>query len=177
MQITEMFVKDLVPYDKNPRDNKEAVQYVANSIKEFGFKNPILVDADNVIIAGHTRLLAAKKLKMKKVPVIVCSDLPPEKVKALRLADNKVSEFSVWDDDLLAKELEELADFEGLDMLDFGFDLGDDDFEEEKPAKEPKEVDTDSEYCIIVECDTEEELQQAFEQLTEDGYKCRISTL
>lgn len=114
-----MELKNLKEYENNPRFNDEAVDYVVNSIKEFGFKVPIIVDKDNVIVAGHTRLKAAKKLKLKEVPVIVADDLTEEQIKAFRLADNKVSEFSAWDDALLKFELADI----GLNMDMFGFDL------------------------------------------------------
>lgn len=91
MQIEEMRVADLIPYENNPRKNDEAVEAVAASIKEFGFKVPIIVDADNVIIAGHTRLKAAQLLGMETVPVIRADDLTDEQVKAFRLADNKTA--------------------------------------------------------------------------------------
>ena len=119
MKIELMAPAELVPYAKNPRKNQPAVDYVANSIKEFGFRNPILIDKDRVIIAGHTRLLAAEKLGIKQVPVIRIEDLTPDQVKALRLADNKTAEFAEWDRGLLD---EELADLRGrLDMETFGF--------------------------------------------------------
>lgn len=111
MDIILKKVKDLKPYEKNPRKNEKAVEYVANSIKEFGFKVPIVIDKkNNVIVAGHTRLLAAKELKLEEVPCIVADDLTDEQVKAFRLADNKVSVFSEWDFSLLDKEIEELQD-------------------------------------------------------------------
>ena len=119
MQIEEMRVADLIPYENNPRKNDEAVEAVAASIKEFGFKVPIIVDADNVIIAGHTRLKAAQLLGMESVPVIRADDLTDEQVKAFRLADNKTAELSGWDFTALEAEMEELADF---DMERFGFD-------------------------------------------------------
>ena len=118
MQIVEKKVTELKAYEKNPRKNDNAVGPVAESIKEFGFKVPIIIDKDNVIVAGHTRLKAAKKLGMKTVPCIVADDLTPEQIKAFRLADNKVSEFSEWDIDLLTSELKEI-DF---DMDLFGFE-------------------------------------------------------
>lgn len=91
MQIVQKKVKDLKPYERNPRRNEEAVKYVKASIQEFGFKVPIVIDADGVIVAGHTRLKAAKELGMEEVPCIVADDLTPEQVKAFRLADNQVS--------------------------------------------------------------------------------------
>ena len=119
MQIEEMRVADLIPYENNPRKNDEAVEAVAASIKEFGFKVPIIVDADNVIIAGHTRLKAAKMLGMETVPAIRADDLTDEQVKAFRLADNKTAELAGWDFTALEAEKEELADF---NMERFGFE-------------------------------------------------------
>jgi len=121
MQIEYKNIKQLKEYEKNPRNNEEAVKYVANSIKEFGFKVPIIVDKNNVIVAGHTRYKASKLLKLETVPVIVADDLTDEQIKAFRLADNKVSEVSEWNFDLLSGELEGLSDF--FDMTDFGFEL------------------------------------------------------
>ena len=92
MEIVNKKVSDLIPYENNPRFNDEAVDYVAKSIKEFGFKVPIVVDKDNIVVAGHTRLKAAKQLEMLEVPCIVADDLNEEQIKAFRLADNKVSE-------------------------------------------------------------------------------------
>ena len=110
-------VDDLIPYENNPRNNDEAVDYVAKSIEEFGFKVPIVVDKDNVIVAGHTRLKAAKGLGLKEVPTIVAGDLSDEQVKAYRLVDNKTGEFADWDFDALTAELDGIV----MDMEDFGF--------------------------------------------------------
>lgn len=118
-EIEWMPIASIKPYDKNPRRNDDAVDAVANSITEFGFKNPIIVDNDLVIIAGHTRLKAAKKLGLKEVPVVIASDLTPEQVRAYRLADNKTGELAEWDFDMLDSELAEIAD---IDMSQFGFD-------------------------------------------------------
>lgn len=96
-KVTYMDVDSLIPYANNPRLNDNAVDAVAASIKEFGFKVPIVVDGENVIINGHTRLKAAHKLGLKQVPVIVADDLTPEQVKAFRLADNKTGELAQWD--------------------------------------------------------------------------------
>lgn len=98
-------IEELIPYVNNPRDNSGAVDAVASSIKNFGFKVPIVVDRGNEIVTGHTRLLAAKKLGMKKVPVIVADDLTQNEVKAFRLADNKVGELAQWDLEALENEL------------------------------------------------------------------------
>nr|DAT37582.1 MAG TPA: adenine specific DNA methyltransferase [Caudoviricetes sp.] len=127
MNIINIKLSDLKPYERNPRNNKEAVDYVANSIREFGFKNPIIVDKNNVIVAGHTRYLACKKLGIKEVPCIIADDLTDEQIKAFRLADNKVAEIATWDLDLLDEELNDLLNF---DMSDFGFDVDLEEFEE-----------------------------------------------
>lgn len=135
MNIIEKNINEITPYENNPRFNDDAVEMVANSIREFGFKNPIIVDKNNVIVAGHTRLKARKKLKLKTVPVIVANDLTEEQIKAFRLADNKVAEFSTWDMQALMAELEGI---EGIDMDDFGFDLdfGIDDLDSANSASE-----------------------------------------
>ena len=131
MNIIEMKIGDIIPYEKNPRKNDEAVKYVAESIKQFGFKVPIVIDKNNVIVAGHTRYKASKKLGLKEVPCIVADDLTEEQIKAYRLADNKVAELAEWDIDLLGEELDGILD---IDMGDFGFDLSVE--EEEKEAVE-----------------------------------------
>ena len=117
MKIEYKNVEEIIPYENNPRNNEDAIEYVANSIKEFGFKNPIIIDKDNVVVAGHTRLLACERLGIKKVPVIVADDLTEEQIKAFRIADNKVAEKAGWDLDKLKLELEDI----NFDMTDFGF--------------------------------------------------------
>jgi ParB/RepB/Spo0J family partition protein len=119
MEIKSMKLEDLRVYKNNPRKNDEAVPYVAASIKEFGFKVPIIIDKDNVIIAGHTRYKAAKELKLKSVPVVVADDLTEEQVNAFRLIDNKTQELSSWDFNKLLDELNSLID--DIDMTQFGF--------------------------------------------------------
>lgn len=120
MKIVYLPPGDLVPYEHNAkRHPPEQVEHIANSIREFGFRQPIVVDADNVVVIGHGRLLAAKKLGLDAVPVVRADDLTETQIKALRLADNKTNE-SEWDFGLLDAELVDLAlDF---DMSDFGFD-------------------------------------------------------
>lgn len=97
MEIVDIAVKDLVPYDKNPRRNDEAAVKVAESIKQFGFKIPLVVDRNNVVVCGHTRLKAAKKLKLKTVPCIRADDLSEDQIKAFRLVDNRTAEIAEWD--------------------------------------------------------------------------------
>lgn len=118
MNIKNIAVKDLIPYEKNTKKHDETqIANVAESIKQYGFVQPIVVDKDNVVVIGHCRLLAAKKLKMQEVPCVCVDDLTEEQVKALRIVDNKSNE-SPWDFDFLA---DELAD---LDLSDFDFDFG-----------------------------------------------------
>lgn len=121
MNIKLLALDKLIPYARNPRNNINAVDKVAASIKEFGFQQPIVIDTDNVIIAGHTRYLAAQKIDLKKVPVQVASDLTKAQIKAYRLADNRVAQESTWDDELLAIELSDL-DEQGFDLDLTGFD-------------------------------------------------------
>lgn len=116
-----METEQLIPYARNPRQNDDAVTKVASSIKEFGFQQPIVVDKDLVIIVGHTRLKAAEKLKMKKVPVLIADNLTEAQVKAYRIADNRVHEEAEWDDELLKLELDDLREF-GMDLDLTGFD-------------------------------------------------------
>ena len=145
MKVIEMDISEVKPYENNPRINDGGVEATANSIKEFGWQQPLVVDRDHVIIVGHTRLKAAEKLGLKKVPVVIADGLSEEQVKAYRLADNKTGELSDWNIDMLDIEL---GDIEELDMGDFGFDdsidifdddqeVSEDEFDEEVPD-EPK---------------------------------------
>ena len=134
MDIKMIPIGKLKPYEKNPRKNDGAVDAVAASIKEFGFKNPVVVDRNNTIVAGHTRYKAAKKLGLKEIPCIDASDLTDEQVKAFRLADNKTHELSDWDLPGLNDELDNIF---SIDMSKFGFgDLGDLDYSDKN-----KEID------------------------------------
>ena len=128
MQIEMRSTREIKPYNKNAKKHpKEQVARIAESIREFGFQQPLVVDQDGVLVIGHGRLLAAKRLGIKAVPVVIASGLSDEQIRALRLADNKTNE-SEWDLSLLGIELDDLAD---LDMSRFGFDLGGDDDEVE----------------------------------------------
>ena len=143
MKIVEKNINELVMYENNPRKNDEAVKYVANSIKEFGFKVPVIIDKNNVIVAGHTRIKAAKELKINKIPCIIADDLTDEQIKAFRLADNKVAEKAGWDFSKLEIELDEITD---IDMQPLGFEVDDIDIDhlfknadsenKKEPAKE-----------------------------------------
>lgn len=134
MQIIEKKIDEIIPYINNPRNNDAAVETVAASIKEFGFKQPIVIDKDGVIVAGHTRHKAAKRLGLATVPCIMADDLTEQQIKAYRLADNKVAELATWDAELLTIELDAITE---LDMIEFGFEsFGDDDTEQKKDIEE-----------------------------------------
>lgn len=124
MKIIEINIGDIKPYKNNPRNNDLAVKKVAESIKRFGFKVPIVLDKDNKIVAGHTRLRAAIELGMESVPCLIADDLSDAEIKAFRLADNKTAEYAEWDLDLLSLELEELSHLDlDFSMKEFGFEL------------------------------------------------------
>lgn len=120
LEIIYKNIKDLKPYSKNARKNDKAVKYVAKSIEEFGFKIPVIIDKDGVIVCGHTRYKASKKLGYNEIPCIIADDLTEEQIKAFRLADNKVSEKADWDFDLLSDEINDIID---INMEDFGFEF------------------------------------------------------
>ena len=141
MQIISKNIEEIKEYENNPRNNDNAVEYVARSIKDFGFKMPIIIDKNNVIVAGHTRYKAAKELNLTEVPCIVADDLTDEQIKAFRLVDNKSAELAEWNLELLNIELENIHD---IDMNLYNFELSElldnvieDDYEIELP-EEPK---------------------------------------
>ena len=171
MQVVNRRAEDLIPYTKNAKKHdKRQINNVAESIKQYGFVQPIVVDRDGVIVIGHCRALAAKKLGMEEVPCVCVDDLTPEQVNALRLVDNKSNE-SDWDFDILPDELAEL-DLSAFDF-DFGVSLDEDDTEQ----KEREEVALNESVSVVVECSDDEEAEAIFEKLSEEGYKCHISTL
>ena len=159
MNIIELKIAEVKPYEKNPRKHDQSVDKVANSIKEFGFKVPIVIDKNNIIVCGHTRYKAAKKLGLSVVPCVVADDLTEEQIKAYRLADNKVGEDSLWDMDLLSEELNDIFD---LDMQDFGFDLLED---------EPELNDDEKAHFWDGEGETNEEYEEF-----EDKFKPKLTT-
>lgn len=148
LKIEERDVNSLKPYENNPRRNEKAIAYVKKSIEEFGFKVPLVIDKDGVIVCGHTRYKAAQQLKLKTVPCIVADDLTEEQINAFRLADNKTAEMAEWDYELLNVEL---GGMENINMSDFGFiaiddlvlDVNDEDFlkdTEITKEKKPKTI-------------------------------------
>ncbi|MBQ9812971.1 MAG: ParB N-terminal domain-containing protein [Thermoguttaceae bacterium] len=171
MTIYEYNLSEIRPYQNNPRNNQFAVDGVAESIRRFGFKQPIVIDADKTIVCGHTRYLAALKLKLATVPCVLADDLSDDEIKAYRILDNKLHELSSWDDELLARELDSFE----FDFEPFGveFSCDDDAFLED----EHDDVDVPQSFQLIVECDDEESQDELYERLKQEGYRARICNL
>ena len=142
MEIIERETSEIIPYEKNPRVNDNAVEATAASIKEFGFRQPIVVDKSGIIITGHTRLKAAIKLGLKTCPVIVAENLSDAQIKAYRIADNKTGELATWDDELLAVEIQDLVDMR-FNVELTGFDESDFIMPDFKPAGEGEQGNLD----------------------------------
>ena len=177
-------VEDVVPYEKNPRLNDQAVDAVASSIREFGFKVPIVVDSKGVVVSGHTRLKAAKKLGLAEVPVIVADDLDDTKIKAFRLADNKVAELADWDESLLIKELEELDDLNyDMGQFDFEFDLddadgvGSDGVGSDDIGDIPDNINVMETFALNVIVKDEAEQAELYEEMLGRGYEVKVVSL
>ena len=177
MQVVAKSIDEIKPYENNPRNNDDAVDATANSIKQFGWQQPIVVDNDGVIVAGHTRYKAAKKLGLKHVPVVQAvhddgTSLTDEEIKSYRLADNKSGELATWDDELLEDELVGIDD---IDMADFGFD------DYDKEANDEADVDSidlsdnvEEKFELKVECQDEKSLEDLYDRLQKEGYTCNI---
>ena len=159
-------IKELKPYKKNAKKHpKTQVEQIANSIKKFGFTQPVLIDKDNNVVAGHGRVLGAKKAGLKEVPTLCLDDLTEEQIRAYRLADNKLNE-SEWDWQLVDEEVQELL-MSDIDMSLFGFDLDMTDEELDEVMKEVK-FKTKEKHLVIVSCKSEKETikaQKEIEQL------------
>jgi ParB-like chromosome segregation protein Spo0J len=176
MKIQEIEIEKLIPYARNSRTHSdEQVAQIAASIKEFGWTNPILIDGEAGIIAGHGRLAAARKLGLKKIPVIELSHLSPTQKKALIIADNKLALNAGWDNDMLALEVEDLK-LEGFDLELLGFDKNEiDKLFENEIDDEIKEVSDDgNRNLLLIETITETELQKLFDEMKERGFECKI---
>lgn len=180
-QIEMMAVADLVPYAKNSRTHDDAqVAQIAASIREFGFTNPVLIDGEGGIIAGHGRVLAARKLKMRQVPCIMLDYLTDTQRRAYVIADNKLALNSGWDEELLKLELSDLND-EGFDLALVGFGpselsaaMG---LDEELDGEAPKidaGIDYKEKFAIIVDCADEADQQATFERLDSMGFTCKV---
>lgn len=174
LNIVYRQIKDLKPYKKNAKKhNKEQVEWIANSIKEFGFTQPVIVDKNNEVVAGHGRILGAKKAGLKSVPTVCLEDLTEEQIKAYRLVDNKLNE-SEWDYNLLDEELENLT--EDIDMNLFGFDLTEEIEQEE--TKKKVEFEIKEKYEVHIICRDEKQMEQVFNKVKGYGQECKlVSTL
>ena len=168
----------LVPWDQNPRYNQSAIQSVADSIKRFGFGAPIIArKEDKMVIAGHTRLEAAKRLELEKVPVRYL-DLDPADAKMLALADNKIGEISEWNDELLEQIIEEL-DLSANDLQNIGWSKKDVEnlFESIDEMQDYSEADIDYVYQVVIEDLDSESQAVLIERLEKEGFKCRALTV
>jgi ParB-like chromosome segregation protein Spo0J len=174
MKIIYKKTSELIPYINNPRKNDKAVDAVASSIKNFGFKVPVIIDSQGEIIAGHTRLKAAKKLDIKEVPCLIADDLTPAQIKAFRIADNKVSEFAEWDMDLLKIELDGLDEFTGFELEELNMM-----FDEKKEVNFKKDLSEkiNSFYQVIISLENEKEQEILYNRLNKEGYSCQVLTL
>ena len=151
MEIISIKINDLKPYDNNPRNNESAIEEVVHSISNYGFRIPLVVDKDNVIICGHTRYEASKRIGLKELPCIVADDLNEEQIKAFRLVDNKTHEYSTWDIEKLFAELDLIGDyFTGMNFKQ-NFDIGSELLEElNKDEVEEKEIVEDEKKLYTV---------------------------
>lgn len=150
MEIIYKSTNEIEPYENNPRNNNEAVEKVAASITDYGFRVPIVIDSDNVIVAGHTRYKAALKIGCESVPCIVIDDLTPEQIRAYRLIDNKTAEYSSWNFEMLEKELKSLdIDISEFEFPDLGetLDISDDDFYTDETVKNVKAKSIKCPHC------------------------------
>lgn len=150
MEIIYKSTKEIKPYENNPRNNNEAVEKVAVSITDYGFRVPIIIDSNNVIVAGHTRYKAALKIGCESVPCIVIDDLTPEQIKAYRLIDNKTAEYSSWNFEMLENELKSLdIDISEFEFPDLGetLDISDDDFYTDEAVKNVKAKSIKCPHC------------------------------
>ena len=166
-------IKELKPYKKNAKKHpKTQVEQIANSIKEFGFTQPVLIDKDNNVVAGHGRVLGAKKAGLKEVPTLCLDDLTEEQIKAYRLADNKLNE-SDWDFTLVDEEVQKLLTND-IDMSLFGFDTDLSDEELELEMEREVKFRTKEKHLVIVSCKSEKETIKAQKEIEQLGYKCDV---
>ena len=175
LKIEYMALDKLKPYEKNARKHQEAdLSTIKASISEFGMSDPIGVwGKDNIIVEGHGRYLACKELGIDEVPVIHLDHLTDEQRRAYALAHNKTAEMSEWDFDLLGDELADILD---IDMSDFGFDLSEEEEEQQTERKDLSDKVGET-YEVIIECINEVEQEQVYNKLIGEGYSCRVLTL
>jgi ParB-like chromosome segregation protein Spo0J len=170
LKFKHVAVKDIIPYERNARTHsKKQISQIMKSIRKFGFTNPVVIDENNNLIAGHGRLEAAIALKMDKVPAVIRDGLTGTERRAMILGDNQIALKAGWDKDLLKEELEAI-DADGFDIEDIGFDLDDldsDDDDIDLP-------DAGGEFGIFIECADEKEQSNLFEELSKRSLKCKI---
>lgn len=173
LNIVYRNIKELKPYKKNAKKHpKEQVERIANSIKEFGFTQPVIIDSNNCVVAGHGRILGAKKAGLTQVPTVMLEDLTEEQIKAYRLVDNKLNE-SEWDFGLLDEELGILSD--DIDMELFGFDT---DMTDEELEKKKIEFEIKEKYEVHIICKDEKQMEQVYNKTKGMGIDCKlVSTL
>lgn len=179
-KVERRHINSIVPYARNSRTHSdEQVAQIAASIKEWGFTNPILIDVDGEIIAGHGRLMAAQKLGLTEIPCITAVGWTDAQKKAYVIADNKLALNAGWDESLLKVEFKELGDLNfDLELTGFSLDELADLFDDQGKEDElPEQEDYNETFEVAVECDGEEEQEKIYNQLTGDGYKCRILTM
>lgn len=176
-EIEQWPLDRFIEYATNPRKNDHAVEKIAAAIYQFGFRVPILAKSDGLIVDGHLRLKAARKLKLDTVPVILADDMTDQQVRAFRLSVNKMAELAEWDDELLRLELAAL-DEDGFDLSLTGFDpgeldgflgVGDDD-----GGKEDAGINYEEKFSVLVECDSENHQAEVFDQLQGLGLTCKV---
>ncbi len=179
LKIEYVATDDLIPYINNSRTHSESqIKQIAASIREFGFTNPILIDDQSTIIAGHGRVMAAQLLGLDDVPTITLEDLSEAQRKAYVIADNKLALNAGWDIDALSIEINQLADLD-FDLNILGFDIEEltSILDGEKEGTEPKEESYSEIFNIVIECKDEEEQEKIFNRLDTEGYKCRVQSL
>lgn len=179
LEIIYKNIDDLIPYVNNTRTHsEEQVNQIASSIKEFGFTNPVLIDEQGGLIAGHGRVMGGKKLGLKEVLTITLNNLTEAQKKAYIIADNKIALNAGWDEDLLQLELIALDEL-GFDYsnLGFDFDFHIEEIEDEFNEQNLKEQDYKEKFEIIIECDNELQQEQIYYELDKKGYKCRVQSL
>lgn len=168
MKIEQISVNEIKPFGKNAKKHDQRqIDNVAESIRQFGFAQPLVVDKDNVLIIGHCRLLASKKLDLDTVPVVRMNELTPEQVDKLRLLDNKLNE-SEWDLEFLSEDISEL-DFDGFDI--------DWELPNESDINDRTDINFNETVSVVIECENNEKAEEIFNELTSMGYECKISTL
>jgi len=174
-KIQQIKIADLKLNEKNPRKNDKAVDYLVKSIKQFGFNNPVLIDKDNLVIAGHTRIKAAAKLQMEELPCIRLDHLNKKQADAYMIADNKLNELADWDEQLLRDLLKDLP--ETLDIEALGFSIEEmekliSDFEPNLPD-EDKNIEHKNDLTVIITCDSQEQQQEIFIELRDRGFQVK----